>query len=1206
MLHSKWLSFMRGAQVVLMTLLALAGTYRAHPANSIEAGDLVIANYSGAGGTVARVNPTTGAAYKLGTFVLPTGVAVGAGGVVYVTDWMGTVNRLDLKSGTTTLLSSSVPLSQLWGIALASSGDLYLTSGANNRIIRLNPATGMASVVSSGLDLQSPIGIAALDANNLVVASQLNSRVINVRMADGLQTALVTSANTINQPWGIAVSGNDIYVGAHDSRQMQRISSGVVTVVAIADLAPLGIAVSSSGEISTGIADILSGVYKIQRFAANGAMLGYLSGPLIGQVTGLMVAPETIVANAQANTPPQLVALSNYTVGEGEVVSFTATAVDTNWPIQSVQFSLDSGAPAGAQITPAGSFSWMPTEAQGPGLYAITVRATDNGSPVTSAAASFTVNVVEKNVAPVLAAITNRTVTVGGTVSLQATATDADLPANLLTFGLAAGAPTNATITTAGLFVWTPITTQAPSTNTLRIKVTDNGLPSLSSTQAFTVTVKASVATNKAPVLGAIAALTVTETTPLAFNITATDSDVPAQTLLYALQGTVPAGASLSSVGAFSWTPSEAQGPSTHAFTVVVSDSGLPSLTATQSFSVIVLETNAAPVLAAISNRTVTVGGTVSLQATATDADLPAQSLSFSLGAGAPVGAVMTPVGAFSWTPTVSQLGTFTIPVVVTDGGSPALSANGVFDVVVTESLLSATNPVVLGIPSSGSANPYPSAITVGLTGVVQELTVSLGGLLHPRPGDLDVLLVSPSGRSVMLMSDSGGTNALTSANAATLTFSDVAVGSLTTTTLVSGTYKPTNLSGVADSFVSPAPTSGWSNTLASLSGTAANGLWKLYVRDNSSGPSTTTGAISGWSLSLRVSTAPNTPPVLAPSTNLTVDVGQLATFTVKATDADLPAQYLSFRLGAGSPAGATLTSGGVFAWTPTAAQAGTNTFPVVVTDSGSPALSSTGLVTTVVRYAQVAFSNSQNFSIPSLGSADLYPSVVTVATTGVVYEARIALSGLRHPRPSDLDVLLVNPAGVAVLLMSDCGGTNALTSANAPTLTFSDAAAGGLGSTALVTGTYRPSDLVGAPDTFAAPAPAAGLASSLAAFVGGVAGGTWSLYFMDNSSGPSTSTGSLDSGWTLTLRIGPAPAGSAALAGAGGLPGFTVTTLGDGRIRLAIHGAPQVPLVLESTEDLLDPVWQAVGDVLTSPEGTAEFLEEVVGTSRFYRVVRP
>jgi len=93
------------------------------------------------------------------------------------------------------------------------------------------------------------------------------------------------------------------------------------------------------------------------------------------------------------------------------------------------------------------------------------------------------------NTPPVLAAITSQTVNVGQTVAFTANATDTNQPPQALTFALLAGA-TNATLNTNnGAFSFRPLVTQANSTNGFTLKVSDNGTPSLSATQSFTVTV---------------------------------------------------------------------------------------------------------------------------------------------------------------------------------------------------------------------------------------------------------------------------------------------------------------------------------------------------------------------------------------------------------------------------------------------------------------------------------------------------------------------------------------------------------------------------------------------------------------------------------------------------------------------------------------------------------------------------------------------
>jgi len=96
------------------------------------------------------------------------------------------------------------------------------------------------------------------------------------------------------------------------------------------------------------------------------------------------------------------------------------------------------------------------------------------------------------NAPPVLATINNQTVNVGQIVAFTASASETNVPAQTLTFTLLAGA-TNATLTqinnTNANFIWRPLTSQAESTNTFTLAVTDNGTPALEATQSFTVVV---------------------------------------------------------------------------------------------------------------------------------------------------------------------------------------------------------------------------------------------------------------------------------------------------------------------------------------------------------------------------------------------------------------------------------------------------------------------------------------------------------------------------------------------------------------------------------------------------------------------------------------------------------------------------------------------------------------------------------------------
>ena len=88
-----------------------------------------------------------------------------------------------------------------------------------------------------------------------------------------------------------------------------------------------------------------------------------------------------------------------------------------------------------------------------------------------------------------MGAISDQAVYANTLLTFTVSATDTDQPPQTLTFSLGAGAPTGASITTGGVFTWTPTAAQAPSTNTLSVIVTDNGLPAMSATNSFKVVV---------------------------------------------------------------------------------------------------------------------------------------------------------------------------------------------------------------------------------------------------------------------------------------------------------------------------------------------------------------------------------------------------------------------------------------------------------------------------------------------------------------------------------------------------------------------------------------------------------------------------------------------------------------------------------------------------------------------------------------------
>ena len=149
-----------------------------------------------------------------------------------------------------------------------------------------------------------------------------------------------------------------------------------------------------------------------------------------------------------------------------------------------------SNAPAGASINATnGTFTWTPSEVQGPGIYSITIKVTDNSLPTLSDSETFQVTVNEVNLPPALKEITSHSVHAGMLVNFTNSATDADVPPNAMSYSLEA-APSGASVDAdTGVFAWHTGDAHAGTSNYVTVRVTDNGVPAMSAAESFAVLV---------------------------------------------------------------------------------------------------------------------------------------------------------------------------------------------------------------------------------------------------------------------------------------------------------------------------------------------------------------------------------------------------------------------------------------------------------------------------------------------------------------------------------------------------------------------------------------------------------------------------------------------------------------------------------------------------------------------------------------------
>jgi subtilisin-like proprotein convertase family protein len=183
-------------------------------------------------------------------------------------------------------------------------------------------------------------------------------------------------------------------------------------------------------------------------------------------------------------------------------------------------------------------------------------------------------------------------------------------------------------------------------------------------------------------------------------------------------------------------------------------------------------------------------------------------------------------------------------------------------------------NSASIQIADNGPANPYPSHLSVqDLSGNITDLNVRLSGYSHSFPDDVGVLLVGPQGQKALLMSDVGGTNDV---NGVILDFDDESSFSLPDEgQITNSTSKPTQGTDpsnpghvVQPTFPSPAPAGPYATSLSAFDGTNPNGIWDLYVVDDSGQD---VGQVAGgWGLFINTESPTPQPDTTAPSVTST------------------------------------------------------------------------------------------------------------------------------------------------------------------------------------------------------------------------------------------------------------------------------------------------------------------------------------------------
>ncbi len=310
--------------------------------------------------------------------------------------------------------------------------------------------------------------------------------------------------------------------------------------------------------------------------------------------------------------------------------------------------------------------------------------------------------------------------------------------------------PTNGTLTAfntaTGAFTYKPAVNYFGS-DSFQFTARDAETTTAPATVAITVS-----AVNDAPVAAA-SSQTTAEDTAVPASVSATDVDLPAQTLTYAV-GTGPTNGTLTAfdaaTGAYTYKPAQDyNGPDS--FTFTASDGaavGGTSNTATVSLTVTVV--NDAPVAAA-SSQTTAEDTAVPASVSATDVDLPAQTLTYAVGTGPTHGtltAFNTATGAYTYMPAQDYFGpdnfTFTASDGAAVGGTSAAATVSLTVTAVNDKPVIAVNTGVTVIQGASVAITQAKLEATDVDNTAAQLTFTLTaapahGSVRLNGGDLAV-----------------------------------------------------------------------------------------------------------------------------------------------------------------------------------------------------------------------------------------------------------------------------------------------------------------------------------------------------------------------------------------------------------------------------------------------------------------------------------
>ena len=426
---------------------------------------------------------------------------------------------------------------------------------------------------------------------------------------------------------------------------------------------------------------------------------------------------DVTVTNVVANQPPTVTISGASSITEDTSGTLTGTATDDDGTVSSYSWSVDDTSTITITSGNAATLQYTASQVTSDTEVTFTLTVTDDDGATGSDTHDVTVTNVVANQPPTVTISGASSITENTSGTLTSTASDSD--GTISSYSWSVDDTSTITITSgnSATLEYDALEVTSNTEVTFTLTVTDDDGATGSDT--YDVTVTNVVQGNLSPVLNAIPPQSGDELTRITFTATADDPD--GDPLSFSLQGTIPAGASITRGGSFSWTPSTDQAGITHNIIVAVSDGR--GGTDTVTVAVTVNDVAPLPVSARSSGSSITLTMSEAVTSSGTGPN------GFSVVSGGDSVSVDSIAGSGTKSLVLGLSGSVSAPATLSySGNGDVEDSNG--------TPLGQFSGLTISLQSKSKSAAQPPAITIGSQGHPQAAVPKSDGPLAPVPAD--------------------------------------------------------------------------------------------------------------------------------------------------------------------------------------------------------------------------------------------------------------------------------------------------------------------------------------------------------------------------------------------------------------------------------------------------------------------------------------